>query len=128
MTVATYDPNAAIDPAIDPTIPIVSVTDAAQAHFKRILNNSDNVAVRLSTKVSGCSGYAYVLEPVATAKEGDIEIVLNGDITLLVAKGSQELVKDTKIDYVQQGINGEIRFNNPNVVNECGCGESFNVG
>ena len=124
MTVATYDPNAAIDPAT----PIVSVTDAAQAHFKRILNNSDHVAIRLSTKVSGCSGYAYVLQPVATAKAGDIEIVLNDDIRLLVAKGSQELVKDTEIDYVKQGINGEIRFNNPNVVNECGCGESFNVG
>lgn len=124
MTVATYDPNTAIDPAT----PIVSVTDAAKAHFERILANSEDVAVRLSTKVSGCSGYAYVLEPVANANEGDIEISLNQDITLLVARDSQELVKDTQIDYVQQGINGEIRFNNPNVVNECGCGESFNIG
>jgi len=25
-------------------------------------------------------------------------------------------------------VNGIIKYNNPNVVDECGCGESFNVG
>jgi len=25
-------------------------------------------------------------------------------------------------------VNGVIKYNNPNVVDECGCGESFNVG
>lgn len=124
MTVATFDPNA----VLNSDSPLVSVTDAAQAHFKKILGGSTDKFVRLSTKVSGCSGYAYVLEPVTESKEGDIEVPLQDNVILLVDKGAQELVKETKIDYVQQGINGEIRFNNPNVVSECGCGESFNVG
>lgn len=124
MTVTTYDPNAVLNSGS----PLVSVTGAAQVHFNKILDGSSDNFVRLSTKVSGCSGYAYVLKPVTEAKEGDIEISLDNGVVLLVDKGAQELVNQTEIDYVRQGINGEIRFNNPNVVNECGCGESFNVG
>ncbi|MCY7296405.1 HesB/IscA family protein [Alteromonas sp. a30] len=123
MTVATFDPSA----AARSDSPLVTVTDAALAHFHKILSG-DAKYVRLSTKVSGCSGYAYVLDPVERGKEGDVEVMLDGGLTLLVAADATELVKDTEIDYVVQGINGEIRFNNPNVVSECGCGESFNVG
>jgi len=28
---------------------------------------------------------------------------------------------------VREGLNEGFQFNNPNVKNECGCGESFNV-
>jgi iron-sulfur cluster assembly protein len=38
-----------------------------------------------------------------------------------------DLVRNTEIDYVKEGVNGVVRFNNPNAVNECGCGESFSV-
>lgn len=124
MTVTTFDPNA----AASSDSPLVKVTEAALAHFKKILTNSPQKFVRLSTKVSGCSGYAYVLEPVEAEKNGDVKVELGDGLTLLVAVDASELVKDTEIDYVVQGINGEIRFNNPNVVSECGCGESFNVG
>lgn len=118
MTVATFDPKASL----------VKVTEAAKDHFNKMLANTPGEKIRLSTKVSGCSGYAYVLDSVAEAKEGDIFVELENGITLLVAADSIPLVRDTEIDYVITGINGEIRFNNPNVVNECGCGESFNIG
>lgn len=117
MTVNTFDPNAKV----------VSVTDAARVHFIKMLNASESKLIRLSTKVSGCSGYAYVLNPAAEKQENDIEVFLDDGVKLLVDSDALELVKDTEIDYVKVGINGEIRFNNPNVVSECGCGESFNV-
>lgn len=118
MSVNTFDPKATL----------VTVTDSAKAHFAKMLSSSDNKLIRLSTKVSGCSGYAYVLDSVTEKKENDREIQLEHGTTLLVASDAVSLVQDTEIDYVQVGINGEIRFNNPNVVSECGCGESFNVG
>lgn len=124
MTVATFDPNHVETDDHS----LVTVSDKALAHFKRILPSSDDRIIRLSTKVSGCSGYAYVLQPVTEHQPKDIIIQLPDGITLAVAADARELVKHTEIDYVVQGINGEIRFNNPNVVNECGCGESFNVG
>lgn len=123
-TVATFDPNA----KVDSDAPLVTVTDSAMKHFKRILGNDSDKKIRLSTKVSGCSGYAYVLEPVDAGKDDDVSIELADGMTLLIALDASEIVRHTEIDYVVQGINGEIRFNNPNVVSECGCGESFNVG
>ena len=33
----------------------------------------------------------------------------------------------TELDYAREGLNEGFKFNNPNVKNECGCGESFNV-
>ena len=33
----------------------------------------------------------------------------------------------TEVDFTREGLNEGFKFNNPNVKNECGCGESFNV-
>jgi iron-sulfur cluster assembly protein len=33
----------------------------------------------------------------------------------------------TELDYAREGLNEGFQFNNPNVKDECGCGESFNV-
>ncbi|MCC2603878.1 HesB/IscA family protein [Planctobacterium marinum] len=118
MTVNTFDPTASL----------VTVTDSAKAHFAKMLGNNQDKMIRLSTKVSGCSGYAYVLDAVDAKKDNDLEITLDNGLLLLIAADAAPLVQDTEIDYVKVGINGEIRFNNPNVVSECGCGESFNVG
>ena len=33
----------------------------------------------------------------------------------------------TELDYAREGLNEGFKFNNPNVKDMCGCGESFNV-
>ena len=38
-----------------------------------------------------------------------------------------DFLRGTEIDYAREGINRTLRFRNPNVVAECGCGESFSV-
>ncbi len=32
-----------------------------------------------------------------------------------------------ELDYAREGLNEGFKFNNPNVKDQCGCGESFNV-
>ena len=32
-----------------------------------------------------------------------------------------------ELDFVKEGLNSSFRFNNPNVENACGCGESFGL-
>jgi len=60
-------------------------------------------------------------------EDGDEVVDINDNIKVAIASNALELVRNTEIDYVKEGINGVVKFNNPNVVNECGCGESFNV-
>lgn len=117
MTVTTFDPNAAA----------VTMTDAALLHFEKALAGKDGQLVRLSTKQSGCSGFAYELDLVDAAEADDVLVSPSDDVTLAIAVDAVTILRGTEIDMVIEGINRVVKFNNPNVVAECGCGESFSV-
>ncbi|MGH1469626.1 MAG: HesB/IscA family protein [Cellvibrionaceae bacterium] len=119
MTVATYDPAA----------PAVTITDAALKHFEKKLAAADpeKKILRLSTEDSGCTGYAYVLDMVESAQKDDTVLNPSQKIRLAIAADAIEILRGTEIDLVTEGINRVVKFNNPNVVSECGCGESFSV-
>ncbi len=118
MSVETFVPNTQL----------ISLTDSAIAHFESKLKDKPEQLIRLSTKVSGCTGYAYVLDFADSAQEGDEIIAVSDALSVAVAADAADIVRNTEIDYVKEGINGVIKYHNPNVVDECGCGESFNVG
>ena len=111
-----------------PSKEVVTLTPEAIKHFEGKLKNQPGKIIRLSTKVSGCTGYAYVLDFADASAEDDEVLTLSDKLTVAIAKDAVPLLKNTEIDYVQEGINGVIKYYNPNVVDECGCGESFNVG
>lgn len=117
MTVTNFDPSAAA----------VKLTDAALRHFKAALVGRESKLVRLSTKNSGCSGYTYVLDLVDTAETDDVVMQPSENVRLAIAQDALELVRGTEIDMVVEGVNRTVKFNNPNVAGECGCGESFSV-
>ena len=117
MTVGTFDP----------TLQAVTMTDAASKHFAKALEGNAGKMVRLSTRESGCTGYAYVLDLVDDSMANDVVLHPGEPITLAVAPDALEILRGTEIDYVAEGINSVVKFNNPNVVAECGCGESFSV-
>ena len=114
--------------SFDPQLETVSVTAAAAAHFKRQLDASESSsAVRLSVKQSGCTGWMYVVDLVSEAKVDDLHVPLDGGIELLVDAKSLSVVSGTEIDFVTEGLNHQLKFNNPRVKDYCGCGESFSV-
>ncbi len=120
MTVSTFDPTA------QP----VTVTDKALRFFHRNAEQqgqSDEQLIRLSVKTSGCSGYAYVLDFVEQAEDKDELIELDATLTLALDPKAVTVLRGTEIDLVTEGLNQTIKFNNPNVVGECGCGESFSI-
>tara|TARA_B100000700_G_C14369694_1_gene545413 strand:- start:177 stop:536 length:360 start_codon:yes stop_codon:yes gene_type:complete len=110
-----------------PNKQLISMTPSAIKHFETKLADQPGALLRLSTKMSGCTGYAYVLNAVTEAQADDELVEVNESLTVAVAKDAVDVLRNTEIDYVKEGINGVVKFNNPNVVNECGCGESFSV-
>lgn len=118
MTVESFDPNSGT----------VKVSPAAVEHFRRQLHNDRNArAIRLSVKESGCTGYMYVVDLVPEINEGDVHLKLDEGVDLLIARDSLAVVSGTQIDLVQEGVNRQLRFLNPNAKDHCGCGESFSV-
>ena len=113
--------------SFDPRLPDIQVTAKALKHFSKSLADKPEHLIRLSIKKSGCTGYAYVLDYVPQAQTDDQLIELSSDVQLAVSTKAAQIAKGTEIDYVLEGVNRVIKFNNPNVIAECGCGESFTV-
>lgn len=116
MSVETFIPQQA-----------VTVTEAAQAHFRKQLEGRDSGVIRLSVKESGCTGYKYVIDIVDQGEAEDVEIGLENGVRLLVSTQAMGMVRGTQIDYTKEGLNRTLKFINPNVADECGCGESFSI-
>ena len=45
----------------------------------------------------------------------------------MVSADSLPILDGMELDYRKEGLNEAFRFNNPNVKESCGCGESFSV-
>ena len=82
--------------------------------------------VRLGVKTSGCSGLAYVLEFVDEIEDDDVVFEDRG-VKVIIDQKSLVYLDGTELDYGKEGLNEGFIFNNPNMKNECGCGESFTV-
>ncbi|MFT7286186.1 MAG: iron-sulfur cluster assembly accessory protein [Halieaceae bacterium] len=104
------------------------VTSAAAEHFRNSLQGAGKAAVRISVQESGCTGFKYVLEDVDAGNSGDSSLLLDNGICLYVDASAVDFLRGTELDLALEGINKVLKFNNPNVVAECGCGESFSVG
>ena len=105
----------------------VSLTENAAEHVNAYLQSrGKGVGIRLAVKTTGCSGLMYVLEPVDEIQPEDVRFSSQG-VEVFVDPKSLVYVDGTEMDYVKQGLNEGFEFKNPNVKDECGCGESFTV-
>lgn len=110
----------------EPTYPI-SLTETAANRVRTFLQNrGKGIGLRLGIKTSGCSGLAYVLEFVDELNEDD-EVFEQHNVKIIVDKKSLVYLNGTELDFTKEGLNEGFKFNNPNVKDQCGCGESFNV-
>ena len=84
------------------------------------------MAFRLGVRTSGCSGFAYKLEYADEVRPEDHRFESHG-VMVIVESKSLPYLQGTQLDFTREGLNEGFKFNNPNVKDECGCGESFNV-
>jgi len=105
----------------------ITLTESAAARVKAFLDNrGKGIGLRLGVRTTGCSGMAYVLEFVDDLNDED-QVFDDHGVKIVVDPKSLVYLDGTQLDFVKQGLNEGFEFNNPNVKDECGCGESFNV-
>ena len=81
----------------------------------------------LSVTDSGCNGYMYELTYLSKAPKASKRFDFTGEVRVYVQEANWEVVCGTEIDYVTEGLNSSLKFNNPNADTLCGCGESFSI-
>ena len=105
---------------------ITLTSQAAKKIQSQLEKRGKGLGIRLGVKTTGCSGLAYVLEYVDVAEETDLVFTSNG-ASVYVDPKSLAYLNGVEVDYVRQGLNEGFEFKNPNVRDQCGCGESFRV-
>ena len=105
----------------------ITLTETAAKHVQNfIAKRGKGVGLRIGVRTTGCSGMAYKLEFADMLGDEDLQFQSNG-VTLLVDPKSLPYIDGMELDFQREGLNEGFKFNNPNVKNECGCGESFQV-
>lgn len=106
----------------------IALSPAAVEHVKTTLaRRGKGEGLRVGVKKSGCTGYAYVLDYADAIGPEDVVFEQAEGVKLIVAADSVPFLDGTEVDYVREGLNAFFKFNNPNVKDSCGCGESFSV-
>lgn len=105
----------------------ITLTESAAKHINsQITQSGKGVGLRVGVKKSGCSGFAYTLDIAQEVLESD-QVFESYGAKVIVNEESLSFLEGTEIDYAKQGLGSAFKFNNPNVKNQCGCGESFAV-
>jgi len=105
----------------------ITLTPRAAEHVRQYLDKrGKGVGLRLAVRTTGCSGLAYVLEFADEVAAND-EVFENDDIKVIIDRKSLVYLDGTELDFAKEGLNEGFKFNNPNVKDECGCGESFTI-
>ena len=105
----------------------ITLTEKAAQHISRFIEKrGKGQGIRLGVRTTGCSGLAYKLEFVDAPEQADLTFQSHG-VKVFVDPKSLPYIYGTELDFAKEGLNEGFKFNNPNVKNECGCGESFQV-
>lgn len=105
----------------------VTLTENAAQHVRNFLaKRGKGLGLRLGVRTAGCSGYAYKVEFADEARPDDARFESHG-VPVFVDPKSLPFLDGTEVDFTREGLNERFTFRNPNVKDQCGCGESFNV-
>ena len=105
----------------------VTITESAAAQVKNQLDKrGKGMGLRLGVRESGCSGYSYIID-FAYEIKGTDTVHEDFGVKVVIDQNDLSFLEGLQLDYAREGINSAFKFNNPNVKDACGCGESFTV-
>ena len=106
---------------------IIQLTNKAVAYIKsQIAANEHAKGLRLLVKSAGCSGQKYATEITTQLFPGDHHEVLQG-VNVYIEQNSIKYLQGVRLDYLSEGLQTKLIYQNPKANHVCGCGESFSL-
>jgi len=102
----------------------VTLTPAAIRQIARLMERQGSAGLRIGVKKGGCAGMEYTMDYVTEVNPMD-EVVEQDGARVMIAPMAQMFLFGTEIDFQTSLLESGFRFNNPNVAEACGCGESI---
>lgn len=100
------------------------MTPAAVGQVRRLMQRDGHQGLRIGVRKGGCAGMEYTMEYVDEINPHD-EVVEQDGARVMIAPMAQMFLIGTQIDYRSTLLESGFVFNNPNVSESCGCGESI---
>src|ERR1035437_2419747 len=108
---------------------IVTISDTAREQLKGLIADQPAdraLGLRVFIQSGGCSGFSYGMGlDENPPKEDDQVVDVDGGIKVYVDAYSSQYLQGAEIDYVDEMMGGGFTIHNPNAVETCGCGTSF---
>src|ERR1051325_9632077 len=106
----------------------LSLTNEAVQRLRNVLEDQQvpDGALRVYVSPGGCSGFSYGMSLEAEPAEDD-EVVEQAGVRVVVDPFSLQYLSGAQIDFIDSLMGGGFTVVNPNAVNSCACGQSFDT-
>ncbi|KAL5365697.1 hypothetical protein BJX96DRAFT_159577 [Aspergillus floccosus] len=104
----------------------MKLTPVAIEQLRKLLSQPEPKMIRVGVKNRGCSGLAYHLEYVEKPGMFD-EVVEQDGVKVLIDSKALFSIIGSEMDWQEDKLSRRFVFRNPNIKEQCGCGESFMV-
>jgi len=104
----------------------ITMTAKAVEQLQLLFEQPESKLIRVGVKNRGCSGLAYHLEYVEKAGAFDETVEQDGVKVLIDSKALFSII-GSEMDWLEDKLSARFIFKNPNITEQCGCGESFSI-
>ena len=104
----------------------IEITENAQNHIAKVISQDKVNYFRISVLGGGCAGFQYKFDFDNNKNDDDI-LFETEKISVIIDTTSLDLIKGSKIDYVNELIGSSFKISNPKASSSCGCGTSFSL-
>jgi len=104
----------------------MKISAPAVEHLRELIDQPNPQMIRVGVKNRGCSGLAYHLEYVDKPAAFD-EVVEQDGVKVLIDSKALFSIIGSEMDWEEDQLSARFVFRNPNITEQCGCGESFSV-
>jgi len=106
----------------------LTLSNAAAEMVKDLMGQQDrdDLALRVYVAGGGCSGLQYGMA-LDENIEADDQVFETSGVKVVVDSQSLRYIAGSVVDYVDTGMGGGFKVENPNSTGGCGCGSSFST-
>lgn len=114
-------------PKIRSTKAALTMTPKAVERLRGLLSGPTPQLIRIGVRNKGCAGLSYHLEYVEEPGKFD-EVAEQDGVKVLIDSKALFSIIGSEMDWTEDALSSRFTFKNPNIIDACGCGESFTVG
>ena len=105
---------------------MITLTDTAAQKVAQLIEaeGAADVALRVSVKSGGCSGFSYDMYFDSDIASGDVTLTF-GNVKVVVDPASAPMLEGASLDFKDSLTEQGFAITNPNATRSCGCGKSF---